>query len=425
MKIKDALLLVGNKLLVLLTKNLRLKALSLVIGVVLWFYVLYSNPNLTRSMTLTDLNAIVTGQTVLSNRGLALVTEQSALSGIRATVSVPYSSYAYLDQDDITIELDLSAVRKAGVSEVRLKGFTGIGTVDSIYPETVEIEVENQDQRTVPVNVALIGHQLGGYWYSAAKTNPSQLSVTGPTSLVQKVASAQVAIDVTDMTEPFSRATQVALLDAQGKAIDSPSLSKTTSSVTVGIDVYPTKRLPIANGIEKTVRGQLANGFVITGVEISPDTITVAGDASLLDSLDEIQIESVPVANAASSFTTLAYVVKLMDLKYVSSEQVNVTVTIEETQLTKTFTGLLPAIENVREGLKAEWISGQCAMRVAGRYTEVSSLDRDDLLLTASAKNLGAGRHKVDISWTIDNHPEIQCEPSPAFGWIEVSKEDG
>ena len=122
------------------------------------------------------------------------------------------------------------------------------------------------------------------------------------------------------------------LLDYSGEEIPQTLLSSASSSITVGVDVYPTRELPISTAIEDVVQGSPAEGYEVTSISIQPESVTVAADAQLLDSLTELLIQPVDVSGASQTFSQRTRIVALNDFKDVSSEQVYVTINIEEVQ---------------------------------------------------------------------------------------------
>ena len=61
-----------------------------------------------------------------------------------------------------------------------------------ILPESVKLEFETYDSRSVPVNAAISGEQQEDIWYNINRLNPEELVISGPSSVVQTVASAYV-----------------------------------------------------------------------------------------------------------------------------------------------------------------------------------------------------------------------------------------
>ncbi len=366
-----------------LTHNFAYKLLSVLVALGLWSYVLYANPSITREKTLTGVDVTVSGQSVLSSRGLALSTDvASVLSSARMTVRVSQSSFPLVSNDNVHVELDLSSLRKTGKQLVRLRGSSTYGLVSQVWPESVEVEVENQDQRYVPVNARITGERDEGYWYNVSRVNPSQITVTGPTSLVQKVSSAEVDVDVTSRSAAGNHIKQLRLLDAHGDEINADyALSRSTSSVAVAVDIYPTKQIPLTASLDEAAEGTVRRGYTLESIEVNPETVVVAAEQSLLDTLDHLSVLPVDVSGADRTFTQITGISMLKGIKYLSSDQVSATVNIAEQDLTKRYSNLEASLTGVDEGLRASWSSPRLEVRLDGPYSAVQSLSRNDLVI--------------------------------------------
>ncbi|MBR2572185.1 MAG: hypothetical protein IKE30_08710 [Clostridia bacterium] len=395
----------------ILTNNFALKLLSVVCAVLLWSYVVSSSPNITREKTM-NVDISVTGQTVLSSRGLALMTDVAELNGARVRVRVAQSNYSLVTGDNVRVELDLSDVRTTGKQSVRLRGTTTYGSVLDVWPEYVDLEVENQDQRYVPVNAQITGGQQDGYWYAVQRINPSQITVTGPTSLVQSVSSAQVNLDVSGRTETHSRVEAFDLLDASGEKIAQP-LSRSTSSVTVSVEIYPTREIGLSSEISEVISGQPEEGYQVAGVEISPESVTVAGDRALLDTLTELTISPIDISGHTRTFTGLTGVNTVRGLRSVSAEEVSVTVILEELPCTCSFQDVQIVFTNLPEGLTVAPETTGCEVSVTGPYSQVTALEADDIRVSVSLAGLGAGSHTLELTPSVDNHPELTAKAAP------------
>jgi YbbR domain-containing protein len=399
-----------------LTHNIGYKLLSVVIAMALWGYVLYANPSITREKTLSGVSISVSGQSVLSSRLLAISTDlDSALSSARVTVRVSQSAFSLVSTDNVSVELDLSSIRGTGTQTVRLRGTTTYGTVTQVWPESVELEVEKLDQRFVPVNARITGTQIGGYWYNVSRVNPSQITVSGPTSLVQKVSYAEVDVDVTDRTTAGSRVEQLRLVDAHGDAVEADyALSRSTNSATVTVDIYPTKQIEVMATPAESVLGDVRRGYTLESLSVNPDTVMVAADQSLLDTLDHLTIEPVDVSGADRTFTQIANISMLKDIKYLSSDQVSVTVNIVEQLQTRRYTNIEASLTGLRDGLSASWKSPRLEVKLSGPYSQVQSLSRNDLIAWVDLTGYGAGTYDLPVQVTVDNYPDLSITVEPA-----------
>lgn len=412
-KVFSALKRVGRTIWRSLSQNLGYKLLSIVLAMLMWSYVITSNPSITRDKWVNNVEISLTGQSALRDRGFAISTDTSALESARVKVEVAQSSYAQVNGENVRVELDVSGIRQSGKQQVKLSGVTAYGRAIQVIPESVELDVEMLDQRYVPVNVELVGEKAEGKWYNVSRINPSQITVSGPASLVQQVTSAQVSMEVTDNETSVVRAERFVLLDASGNEMDSETLVCSTNSVNVGMDIYPTKTISVSTDIAKVISGEPAEGYHVEKIEVQPESIEVAAEQSLLDQLVELVPEPIDVTGLTQSFSTRVSVSKLNDVKNLSSNQLNVTVHIVEEDVSKRFSNVPRTVIGLGEGLKARVEKTQLTVMVSGPYSIVQGLSRGDLIATVDVSGLKAGEYELPIKVSVDNRPELTFECSP------------
>ena len=98
-----------------LSHNIALKALSFLLAILLWNYVISTNTSITRTKVLTGVTGYVSGQSTLNSNDLALLEDPAgALSNITVTVDAPQTYYSRISGDNVQVTLDLSSVRTAG-----------------------------------------------------------------------------------------------------------------------------------------------------------------------------------------------------------------------------------------------------------------------------------------------------------------------
>ena len=246
-----------------------------------------------------------------------------------------------------------------------------------------------------------------GYWYNISRVNPSLLTISGAASVVQSITSACVYVNVDGMESSYITALPYVLQDANGDEIPQSMLNRSSSSVSASVDVYPTKELPVSTELANVVTGQVADGYVISSVSIQPETITVAADGELLESLSALMIEPVSVEGASQSFAARTSVAALSDFRYVSNEQVYVNITITE----ETVSGWVDDVDVIftgkGEGLSVTYQNESLRVYVTGPRSEVEQLQEAGLSVTVDLTGLTVGSYDLPIIFDQERYPDV------------------
>ena len=391
-----------------LSRNLGLKLLSLLIAILMWNYVITTDKSITRAKTIYNLTGTIRGQTVLTDNKLALTEYPlDELSGINVTLDVPQADYSKVSAGNVQVTLDLSNVRTAGTQEVPLSATTSYGRVHSITPQTLTLDFETLDSRNVGINVALNG-QSDDYWYNVTRTNPTSITVSGAASVVQRLASAKVNVNVRSMDRSTITAMPYVLLDVNGELIPQNMLNSSTSSVSVSLDIYPTSDIPISTDYANVVTGVPAEGYVLQSVSVQPESIVVAAEPELLEGLTELMVEPVSIDGASQSFTARTTVTQLSDFKNVSSEQVYINVTIAE----ETISGFVENVKVLFKG-KAENLVATyepLTVYVTGPRSAVTALQETGLTVNVDLTGLEAGYNLLDPVIDEEMYPGVTLQ---------------
>lgn len=398
----------------LLANNFGMKMLSLLIAVLLWNFVISTNTSITRTKTISGLDGYISGQAIMnSTYGLALLTDPTELlSDVTVLVEVSQSEYAKVSEENVQVTLDLSSVRRRGEQQVSLKATTSYGRVAQIIPDAIPLSVESIDSRNIPVNVKTVGSPEPDRWYNVKGKNPSTLSITGASSVVQNIASANVYVDVTGVRDKQVVAERYVLVDAEGNEIPQFMLDRTATSVSVTLDVYPSKEIPIASDLEDVIIGAPAAGYVVESISIQPDKVTVVGDQEdLLDNISELHIDPISVDGLTQSFTVSADVSKLSGFRSVSSEEVFVNVTIAEETVSAWVEDVRISFVNKPDGVHLSAQDESVRVYITGPRSAVSALSESGFVATVDLQGLAAGTHTKELTFPVQNYPDVEFVP--------------
>lgn len=409
---KNKLKQLGSYLWGICSRNVMLKILSFVFAILLWSYVISSDTSITRIKTISNLTGYVSGQASLEIYDLALLTDPTeALKDVTVQLQVPQASYSSARTENVQVMLDVSSVRTAGVQEIPLKATTSYGKVVSIYPSSLSLTFEPLDSRSIPVQAVLYDKDDDHYWYNVLRTNPQSITVSGASSLVQSISYAMCATTLEDRVSSFYTSQAIQLVDNEGNVVPSTMLNRSATTATLNIEIYPSKEMELSTAVEDVLAGQVADGYIIESVTLSPKNVTVAADAELLDNLDKLVITPIEIDSPNQSFTRRAQISGLSDFKYISSAEVYVSVQIVEETVSTWLNDVTVSVIGCGEGLTPSWQRGTISVHVTGPRSKVEAVAQSGLNAVVDLTGLEEGIHLVSIQLESDNYPSLTLEP--------------
>ena len=403
----------------LLQNRIFLIAVTLLLSLMTWSIMVASDGTLTRPKTFTNVPVTITGENTLKSRGYIVMDDISELvPGIRMTVEVAQQNYSMVTSASYNPHIDLSQVTGEGENELKISfsSSTLYGSVVSCDPATVTVNVERYVTRRVPVVVQIQGEAPAGTYLDAYRTDPTMLSVSGPQSLVMRVARASVTLDAAQLSAERmtdKAALEIALQDTAGEPIESDRIEITnqtvyTSTVVVETELVPAKTVSVL--AEEMVTGEPAEGYALTGVEVSPAQLTVAAKDEVIDAIEWITTDApMSIEGATQDVTGTVRIKRPTGLENTLPTEVSVTAHIDETQIERTFRSVDIEINGLAEGLTARLSNTRTNVLMEGGYAFISALEKGDIQLFVSADGLGEGEYTLPVQIRIDNSQPFTC----------------
>jgi YbbR domain-containing protein len=206
--------------------------------------------------------------------------DQSVVVRVRARDSVIDN----LTGADFTASADLSAVTSdtETVSVIVDSQRSGVDIID-VSPPQITVHLEDLIIRQVPVGTHLVGAPLRGFEIATVGLQPTEAVVSGPQSLVDRVAAVEVDIDLTGVRTNLSETLLLHARDDRGGDIRNVVVDPESATVEVEL-----RQLLFSAPfvVQPNVTGAPATGFVVSGVQIEPPFVTVSGPADIFQSLD-------------------------------------------------------------------------------------------------------------------------------------------
>lgn len=384
--------------------NLSLKIVSAVFAVILWTVIVnIYDPN--TSYTFSNITVqLVNTQSLTEKNYTFEVVDGGKIS---VTVSGPKSVVTDLKTSDIAATADLSKVTAftdyVDIQVQVVKDGQVLNNVEAV-PRTsaLKLSIENRDTNTYAVNVNTTGTPANGYAVASTTTSPTYIKVTGPTSLVEGVASVGVDVDVSGAKGTVNTQSDINMYDSDGNIIANEELEMSSETADVIVEMARTKTVPV---VVKT-SGTPSQDCVATGTSLSQTSVVISGQQEALSKIDNITIPSSAVSVDGLS-EDKTYTFKLTDyvpsgVKIVSDSRLQVTIKISKAS-TKTVHISSDAIkiENVSSGYNAVIEGTGIDVIISGTGTILDNVSATDITCNVNAAGLSAGTHSVDVSVSV------------------------
>jgi len=400
----------------ILRRNLSLKLISFFFALVLWSLVI-GETNPYRLKTIRNVPVVFTGETALKQNNLVLKDDaQLKESKVNVTVEIRQKDYNSLDQEGVEARLDLSQVKEAGKNiKVKVEAVSKLGTVYSVSPSHLELEVDPLVKRQIPVTPLITGEIPEGYWNGPVHTTPEVIELTGAKTDVEKVQQALITVTLDGLKRSLENAVPLTFVGEDGEEVVG-EFSSSHSSVIVNMDVYPKKKVAIDVGqeiLEKGIQkgtpivGKVAEGYEIKGVETVPSYVVIAGDKKLLEDIDHITTESVNVKDAKNDVKRVVKLSPPKGVELVDRTEVEVVVFIGEKEDKKKFVVEQIQERNVREGSQVSRGQHDVEVEISGYASIVKEIKKENIILYLDLKGLEKGTHTVPIQADVPNGIQV------------------
>lgn len=273
-----------------IAKNISLIILSLILGLVIWFAAQYTlDPN--QENTTRPINVQVHGL----DPNYIIVNEfpQEA----RVTLQAPRSIWNRIEEEPKLIQptIDLSELGP-GTHNVPInpnisRDLNPIHFI-SLNPEEVQIEIEQLVTKQFPIIPTIMGQPELGFEAGELTLEPENVSITGPLPIVEKVHSVHVEIDISNASENQNYSLPVELRDENGSPLEGISVTPDETEINLPITLLGGFKNVV---VKVATTGQIADGYRLTNVSVSPPTVTVfSEDPRVLDRIPGF-VETQPV----------------------------------------------------------------------------------------------------------------------------------
>ena len=204
-----------KKILKKLLNNLPLKILSILIAIVIWYVVVSVNDPIVKERF--DVPVQVTNEAYIA-AGKKTYQIEEEYQTVTVTVTDNNSVVSRLKASDITVTADLTQIVTMDTNPVYVPIKATCSMVKqeklSTVTATIPVEIEDVDSEKFPITIdAGNTKPAKDYEVGTMTSDPESITISGPTSLINKISSVVAKVDVTNMRNSGTVTADLMIID--------------------------------------------------------------------------------------------------------------------------------------------------------------------------------------------------------------------
>lgn len=311
------------------------------------------------------------------------------------TVEGPESEVARINRSVVSLSLDTSEVDEPG--EYRLPVLVEAPDTSNrvtVDPRTIRVQVDEMTSNVIPIEIQETAAQDGTREVNNITTDVSQVTVSGPSSAVNRVENVILPVTIATQMSTFSEYFTPYAVDENGQRVS--EVTVLPGQILTRVELQTRGRLVTV--IPETT-GQPADGYSIQQRTVIPSTILVEGPDEALDNLLFVNTEPVDISGASQSVSSRVGLAGLPDgvsIVEPVSAQVEVRVAIQDSSATTQTLANLPVnVLNVPAGYTAVVEPEMIDVNVQGSVTNLANMTSDDITVVVDVNSLEPGEHTL------------------------------
>jgi YbbR domain-containing protein len=367
---------------------LALALVSLVAATALWVAVTDAeNPAEVRQF-----NAAIPIEPINVPQGLAVASLSQQAVSIR--VSSSEDTFNELTTANFVARIDL-----AGVQELFTTSLVNVEVVDreddvevaETTPQFVDVTLEQETTKQVPVQVNRNGSPLQGYVVTALEANPLNVRVRGASSRIQQVESAAVDVNLTGLRTNLEAQYRLTARDGRGADIGGVILEPASAQVNVALQQ---REISVPVAVQPQVRGSVGEGYQLNGVSVEPLVVSVTGSQDAVQAVTSISTEPIDISGITNDITRTVRLQLPANVRP-ARDNVSVSFNVEPSQGERVF-AVAPEVDNVSNNLRAMLQTTAVNVTIRGEEPALRRLAPGAVRARVNASGLPEGVHVVN-----------------------------
>lgn len=326
-----------------------------------------------------------------------LIVDTALPREVNLTLRAPQSVWNQLTArpDSIRAVLDLSGL-SAGVHtlSVQIQVAERPVRIVSANPSSVTVEMEPLITKTLPLQSTVTGQPAIGFQPGELTVDPKQVVLAGPQSLVARVTRVLVTVNITGIREGLDQSADIQALDQNNVRVTNVTIQPAVAHVTLPV----TRQGGFRDlAVKVIVRGQVASGYRLDSISVSPPVVTVySSNPDLVNALPGV-VETQPLdLQSAKDNVTLRVPLNLPGgVSAVGEQTVVIQAGISPIQSSLTLSGQRVEVTGLPPDLTAQVSPATMDVILSGPLPVLNSLSRQDVHVTVDVQGMAAGSYQL------------------------------
>jgi YbbR domain-containing protein len=380
-----------------LAKNVRIFMLAFFLALAVWVSaVTAADPDETRPYP-TPVPIEIVGQDP------GLVITNTYTRQIEVVLRAPQSVWRQLTsvKNSVRAVVDISNL-SAGSHQVQIQVQVSTQPVRILSSSlaSLDLVLEQLLTRTMPVEINIIGTPAIGYQAHELRLSSTDVVVSGPESIIQRVKKIGASLDITGVRQDVDTEVNLRALDENNLPIDGLNLTPANIQVTVPV-VQQGGYRDLA--VKVVVSGRVANGYRLTSILVNPPVVTVfSSDIALINSLPGyVETSQLDLSGGSADIETRLALNLPEGVSLIGDQNVLVQVGISAIEGSLTITDRPVTVNGLSAGLVATVSPLTVDLYLSGPLPVLDTLITTDVLVSVDVTGLVAGTYQLTPSVTI------------------------
>lgn len=330
-------------------------------------------------------------------QGSDLVIVGDLPQSVQVTLRAPQSVWGQLEAEESPVRavVDLSGL-SAGEHTVFIQAQVSAQPVRivSALPASISVTLEPLETRTLPIDITLNGQPATGYEAGEAALSAGQVVISGAQSLVERVSRARVVVNLNGTRESVNQSLDVQILDNNNQIVKGLGVTPSSALVTIPVSQQGGYR-DVA--VKVIVHGQVANGYLLTKLQVFPPIVTVySTDPALVSDLPGVvETQALELRGASEDIITRLALVLPQGVSVVGEQNVQVQVGIDPIQSNLTLSKIKVEIVGLTEGFVVQISPAEVDVILSGPAPLLDLLLLQDIRVIIDVTGLGPGTYQL------------------------------